>query len=158
VAIRKVYRQRVGILKMNHVLRVFTVLSLFLFGASGVQATLYGADQSLSTMYSINTTTAALTTIGSFINGAGGAVELDAMAFGNGILYGADQSLSTMYSINTTTAALTTIGSFINGAGGAVELDAMAFAPDAVPEPTTLAIFVIGLAGLAVARRRRKAA
>ena len=93
---------------MNRFFRVFAVLSIFLFGASGAQATLFGLTD-------------------------GGSPDL-------------------LFTIDTTTAAATFIGNTSAG------INAIAFAPSIVPEPTTLAIFGIGLVGLAGMRRRRKAA
>ena len=55
---------------MNHVLRVFAVLSIFLFGASGVQATLFGVGEEFGQLFTVDTSTAELTNVGFTKDGA----------------------------------------------------------------------------------------
>ena len=72
---------------------------------------------------------------------------------GTGVLFGSlrDEDDCPMFnclaSIDTSTGAVTTIGSTVFG------LDAIAF--QAAPEPATLALFGLGLAGLGFSRRRK---
>jgi len=69
----------------------------------------------------------------------------------NGLLYGTGRgSGAQLATINTTTGVITSIGVFNFG-----EADALTFGFAPVPEPSTVALMLLGLLGAGVARRRK---
>ena len=100
-------------------------------------------------IFTVETSTGATTPLASSINVA------DALTFGpNGLLFAGNTA--GIFTVDVSTGATNRLGSQINVA------DALAFAPTVpeptpVPEPPTLALFTVGLAGFGfVGWRRRK--
>jgi len=112
---------------------------------------LYGVD--ISNLYTINTATGVATLVGptglsDFLPG----LAYDPVAQ---ILYlnigGGGSDLVGLYTLNIATGAATFVG-----ANGTVSIDGLAYLADsAVPEPATMALAAIGLAGMSLARRKR---
>jgi hypothetical protein len=108
-------------------------------------------------LYSVNTSTGALTAIGSTGVPSTGVPAFDGLVFQNGTLYGVfdefNGSANTLYSINTGTGAATFIAT-LSGVSG----DTYGLAP--TPEPGSLGLSAISLVLLLVgsaAYRRAKA-
>lgn len=123
------------------------------WGFSTGSSTLYMTiDQNL---YTVETTTAVATQVGSGMgsimgNGSGALVEMGGVLYSAAIGFDPDQ-LQSIVTVDKTTSAATLLStqSGMNGHW------AYGFAPAAVPEPTSLAAVGLGLAGLAVRRRRK---
>lgn len=107
-----------------------------------------------NSLYSLNLGTGAATLIGGL--GLGNISVQFGLTFADGLLYGLS-SAGNIYTINTATGAATLAASTTCGGVACDGWEGLA-APTSVsvPEPGTLAILGLGLAGLAVARRRKQ--
>ncbi len=122
-------------------------------GCSSGSSSLYvGSGQ---TLYSVDVTTGLTTAVGSGMgslagNGPGGLVEVGGTLYGGA--WGEDPALTaSIISIDQTAAATT----FVSLQPGLTGRGCWGLAPAAVPEPSAFAAVGLGLAGLAVRRRRK---
>ena len=107
-------------------------------------------NSSVSQLASINLATGAATVIGAY-TGANGAFQgLANSATNNGGLFSIDSQY--VYSVNTSTGAGTQL--FKYTAGQVTSVRGAAAFGEAIPAPAALGIFGLGLAGLALVRRR----
>jgi hypothetical protein len=107
-----------------------------------------------ATLYSVNLgASGALTTVGNF----GPSISMYSMLFEGGVLYGAANGVA-IDTINTTTGAATTLAAGLSGLGTANAAIA-GLAPDvpvtsSTPEPSSLLLMGLGLAGFVCLRRK----
>ena len=132
-------------------------LSALAFSQSG---TLYALGQLDGNLYTIDTTTGAMTTVGNVGVALGSTINSLAFSAGGTLYATLDDAL---YTINTTTGLATAIGDPAMGTGFA-SVSGLAFAngvlPNAgtVPEPASILLLAVGAlapAGLAAARTAR---
>jgi hypothetical protein len=118
--------------------------------------TIYGSPQpGPGSLFTYNKTTGAATAVAP-LTGAPFSGDIDAMAFdASGLLYGLEINTNIasrpvhLLIINQTTGVITDVGVTRN------RLDGLDFQPNAVPEPASLALLALGLAGLAFGRRKK---
>lgn len=129
-------------------------LSAIAFSQTG---TLYGLGQLDGNLYTIDTTTGAMTNVGNVGVSIGSTVNSLGFSAGGTLFATIDDAL---YSLNTTTGAATAIGDPAMGTGFA-SVSGLAFTngilPSVVPEPSSLIMLALGIAGPAGLTAVRKA-
>ncbi len=119
-------------------------------GYDSVNDRMYATNSSTDSFYSIDRSTGALSLIGPLLgptnpNGLAYVPEIQTM-------YLVDNSTDTLYTLNLATGAATAVGS--TGGGNLLGLVYV----NVIPEPSTYALFGLGLVGVLVWRRRQAAA